>query len=249
MVSIFEIESGEGLKMLRNPWGGVCDDSVVAGSKGSGASDGMDGDAVVACSKGSEDSDGMDGDSVVACTGDDKDLQGLFSSIVIDSLFNLMNLYEGVYLDKWVVMPNHIHFIIILDQFPRSKISDKPANLSGIIKSFKLHSQKRVVEATTASPQTQPDKSASSPKPSQPRSVQATTASPQTPPDEFQSLENATTASNSIKPDTSFSHNKIWHKSFYESIIRDEKHLFNVRRYIESNPKNWKKDKFHPKNQ
>ncbi len=30
-----------------------------------------------------------------------------------------------------------------------------------------------------------------------------------------------------------------WQSNYYESIIRSEKHLFNVRRYIKNNPKKW----------
>lgn len=35
---------------------------------------------------------------------------------------------------------------------------------------------------------------------------------------------------------------KIWHRNYYESIIRDEKHLNNVRKYIRDNPMKWELD-------
>jgi putative transposase len=33
-----------------------------------------------------------------------------------------------------------------------------------------------------------------------------------------------------------------WQKSYYEHIIRNEKELFEIRKYIESNPMNWESD-------
>ena len=33
---------------------------------------------------------------------------------------------------------------------------------------------------------------------------------------------------------------KLWHRNYYECIIRNEIELKNTRKYIQSNPKNWK---------
>ncbi len=38
---------------------------------------------------------------------------------------------------------------------------------------------------------------------------------------------------------------KIWHRSFWERVIRDEKELNNVRNYIMNNPSNWQPKKFN----
>lgn len=38
---------------------------------------------------------------------------------------------------------------------------------------------------------------------------------------------------------------KIWHRSFWERVIRDEKELNNVRNYIKNNPSNWQPKKFN----
>ncbi|MGB3401681.1 MAG: transposase [Microcoleaceae cyanobacterium] len=34
----------------------------------------------------------------------------------------------------------------------------------------------------------------------------------------------------------------IWQRNYYESIIRDEKALNNIRAYIQNNPRNWEED-------
>ena len=38
----------------------------------------------------------------------------------------------------------------------------------------------------------------------------------------------------------------VWQRNYYERIIRDEKELFNTRRYIIENPMNWANDENHP---
>lgn len=37
----------------------------------------------------------------------------------------------------------------------------------------------------------------------------------------------------------------IWQRNYYENIIRNEKSYDNIARYIQNNPANWGKDKFH----
>ena len=39
---------------------------------------------------------------------------------------------------------------------------------------------------------------------------------------------------------------RVWQDGFHEHIIRDEQDYWNHRRYIESNPANWGKDRNHP---
>lgn len=38
----------------------------------------------------------------------------------------------------------------------------------------------------------------------------------------------------------------VWQRSFYDQIIRNERHLTAVRQYIINNPANWEADKLHP---
>jgi len=40
---------------------------------------------------------------------------------------------------------------------------------------------------------------------------------------------------------------KLWHRNYYEHIIRNEKSYHNISNYILNNPKNWRGDKFYPK--
>lgn len=38
---------------------------------------------------------------------------------------------------------------------------------------------------------------------------------------------------------------KIWHRNFYEHIIRNDQSLYKIRNYIKNNPISWEEDMFH----
>jgi REP element-mobilizing transposase RayT len=40
----------------------------------------------------------------------------------------------------------------------------------------------------------------------------------------------------------------LWQKNYYEHVIRNEKELFRIRKYIVDNPIKWELDKENPKN-
>ena len=39
---------------------------------------------------------------------------------------------------------------------------------------------------------------------------------------------------------------KLWQRNYYDQIIKNERHLTAVRQYIHNNPINWEADKLHP---
>ena len=41
---------------------------------------------------------------------------------------------------------------------------------------------------------------------------------------------------------------KLWQRNYYERVIRNEKELCAVRKYIQDNPFNWNEDKDNPEN-
>jgi hypothetical protein len=40
----------------------------------------------------------------------------------------------------------------------------------------------------------------------------------------------------------------FWQRNYYESIIRDQTHLSNIKEYIGNNPQNWEADEENPHN-
>ena len=103
-----------------------------------------------------------------------------------------------VKLDEWIIMPNHLHMILIISEKQIESSYKNPSDthtkwasssVGSIINQFKGRCTKRI------------------------RS----------------------------KGQTQFA----WQSRFYEHIIRTERSLENIRRYIQSNPANWSEDKYY----
>jgi putative transposase len=112
--------------------------------------------------------------------------------------------FPFVILDEFVVMPNHIHGIIIIDKpvpvqtqdfvsltdKPLNKFGPQSKNLASIIRGFKI---------------------------------------------------GVTKSARLINPDFA------WQTRYHDHIIRDQKAHERISNYIQNNPSNWEKDKFHLK--
>lgn len=112
-----------------------------------------------------------------------------FGKIIDEVLINIPSYYN-VEIDCYIIMPDHIHLIIILDKDE----SKKNYSLSDVMGKFKSFSCKKIREV----------------------------------------LEN----------DDKFE----WQKSFYDRIIRNEKDLYQIRKYIQENPLRWDIEKDNPEN-
>ncbi len=119
------------------------------------------------------------------------------SSVVLSKYGNIikniiMNLhsYYNVEIDCYVIMPNHIHLIIILDK-DENKRNYSLSDLVGKLKSF---------------------------------------------------------ASKEIRKSLEDKEIFEWQKSFYDRIIRNEKELYQIRKYIQENPLRWDIEKDKPEN-
>ncbi len=110
---------------------------------------------------------------------------------------------QNVEIDYYVVMPNHIHGIVIINENSRdvacnvstnkySQISPKKNSLSAIVRSYKSAVSKHAHE-------------------------------------------------NGLM-------DFAWQERFYDRIIRNEKELFNIRKYIQQNPVKWELEKDKPEN-
>jgi REP element-mobilizing transposase RayT len=141
-----------------------------------------------------------------------------YGEIVNTVWHGLPDHYPHVELDAWVVMPNHVHGIILLtnrsavttvgagfkpdptgviadDQHPangdnnHAKSNQKRHGLPEIVRAFKTFSSRRINEMRK---------------------------SPGTP---------------------------VWQRNYYENIVRDELSLNRIRQYIAQNPVSWSKDR------
>ncbi len=121
-----------------------------------------------------------------------------YGEIVREAWFDLPNHYAHVELDAFVVMPNHIHAIIVLIADPVGA-GFKPAPtaltrhpLSEIVRALKTFSARRINERRGT-------------------------------PGE-----------------------RVWQRNYYEHIIRTERALNAIRRYIAKNPLRWHLDRYNP---
>mgnify|MGYP000924348807 FL=1 len=97
--------------------------------------------------------------------------------------------YENIILDDYIIMPNHIHGIIIVNK--RAEASAAPT-ISQIIRSFKSRSTLEYIRY--------------------------------------------------IKENNLNVSGKIWQRSFYDQIIRNNRSLNAIKEYIQNNPINWEND-------
>jgi putative transposase len=131
-----------------------------------------------------------------------------YGMIVAKNFQWLSERYPYVHLDEWVIMPNHLHGILVLNRQPgRGVLQNAPTN---------------VENTTTQSEKTPKYKSLG-------RLIGA--------------FKTVSTKRINILRDTAG--NVVWQRNYYERIIRDERALNNIRRYIQMNPINWELDRLH----
>ncbi|ARI81303.1 transposase [Microcystis sp. LEGE 00066] len=136
--------------------------------------------------------------------------------IVADEWLKTCKIRPNFQLDEWVIMPNHFHVIVIINDYSGDDQSlgarDAPLDLGARDAPLDLG-------ARDAPPQQKPN------------SLSSCIAG-------FKSA--VTKRINLLRQNTD---TPIWQRNYYESILRDEKYLAVVREYIINNPKNWPNDR------
>lgn len=133
----------------------------------------------------------------------------------------IKNHSQNLELGTFVVMPNHIHGILILD---------KPENTESTVE--KLHA--------TSLPMTQPTKNQFMSDIS-PKSNSVSTI--------IRSYKSAVTKHcNRLKLTENDAEVFSWQTRFHDHIIRNDEEYQRINDYIENNPTNWGKDKFYGDN-
>ncbi|MFH1855633.1 MAG: transposase [Candidatus Omnitrophota bacterium] len=109
--------------------------------------------------------------------------------IIDNHWYDIPNQYDNIDVDEFIIMPNHIHGILIINK--RAQASSAPT-ISKIIRSFKSKITMEYLKYIN---------------------------------------QNNLNVSG-----------KIWQRSFYDHVIRNEKSLQNIREYVLNNPQNWPYD-------
>ncbi|NER02917.1 MAG: transposase [Okeania sp. SIO3C4] len=115
---------------------------------------------------------------------------------------------QGVYLDRYVIMPNHLHGVLIIDNSTKeSKSTEVKCNVSTEYDLSRIMSEISPKEGSLSAI--------------------------------IRSYKSAVTNWCNSNNYSSFG----WQKRFYEKIIRDDKSLENIRKYIINNPIKWENDR------
>ncbi len=136
--------------------------------------------------------------------------------IVADEWLKTCKIRPNFKLDEWVIMPNHFHGIVIINDYSGDDQSlgarDAPLDLGARDAPLDLGAR-------------------DAPLQQKPNSLSSCIAG-------FKSA--VTKPINLLRQNTD---TPIWQRNYYESILRDEKYLAVVREYIINNPKNWPNDR------
>jgi REP element-mobilizing transposase RayT len=137
---------------------------------------------------------------------------------VDDEWLKTAQIRKKVELDDYVIMPNHLHGIIILNETDRR--DDPVGRLENSIVISKKNSEtmQRIVSTETL-------------KANSLGSIIG----------QFKSAVTKRAKEKGIN-------NFAWQPRFYDRIIRNEKELYNIRKYIQQNPLKWDLEKHTPEN-
>lgn len=141
--------------------------------------------------------------------------------IVQKTWLNLPKIFENIFLDQYVIMPNHFHGIIGFNGKPVQINTNKIVNLGSIISRFKNDSRRDVVSLFENN-----DNGVNF----------GETGSPLRENEQFSHLKAV------------FNPHKFWQKSFHDRIIRSDQDLHKTREYIQNNPLKWELDSLNPVN-
>ena len=147
-----------------------------------------------------------------------------FGRIAHDEWIQSANIRSEIELDEFVVMPNHFHAIVLIRDDGRyddgRRRGDRPV--------APTNPENPVVPTNPENP-VAPTK----PKGPKPKSIGSLIAG-------YKS--SVTKKINHLRGKPGV---LIWQRDYYEHIIRDDKSLVKIRKYILDNPKNWHKDDFY----
>ncbi len=139
----------------------------------------------------------------------------------------LKNKFPNIDLDEYVVMPNHLHGVILINDDNIGNIDHGDTDRVGADLRVcpTIHTKGRTHRSAPTEQ-----------KPALGRIIQW-----------FKTMTTNEYICN-VKTKNWPSFNKrLWQRNYYENIIRDEKSLNRIRRYIKNNPINWKFDRNNPK--
>jgi REP element-mobilizing transposase RayT len=159
---------------------------------------------------------------------------------------SLPDHFQKLQLDAFVVMPNHLHGILLLDgdlgkgeafgQNIRQSNPNFSPNASSLQDGNLGKGEAFGQNIRQSNPNFSPNASPLQPRGTQPRSVGAI----------IQNFKSVSTRK--INRMHQRNGRTIWQRNYYEHIIRNESAFQTICQYIQNNPLSWELDKLHPDN-
>ncbi|MCC6617175.1 MAG: hypothetical protein IT320_27120 [Anaerolineae bacterium] len=147
-------------------------------------------------------------------------------TLVAAHLVDIPGHFPSTELDLWVVMPNHLHAIIVLHEDGSIRLTDVIGNFKAAVTRAWRGSQGRINDNATMD---EIDHRRGG--------IYAARTHGTEPPHTNEDLARTT---DQLNP----SPTPIWHRSFHDHIIRNERALNQIRQYIRINPARWSEDHY-----
>ena len=138
--------------------------------------------------------------------------------------------YPGVRLDAWVIMPNHVHGIIVLEAGQRAGLKPAPTDDVRPAAGRTPARSDGARAGQRAGLKPAPTRLSPDPKPALSELVRAFKTF---------SARRINTARNTVG-------SPFWQRNYYEHVIRDDDTLNRIRQYIVDNPAKWHEDPENP---
>jgi len=149
--------------------------------------------------------------------------------IVSQELIRTPTIRREIRLDAWVIMPNHVHIIVVIDDVGSHDGTARPVGATGHDAVMKTNAtgDNTIVGATGRSPPP-------APRGPSPRSLGSFVAG----------FKSAVTLGINRYRDTPGQ--PVWQRNYYEHIIRDGRSYDMIKRYVLENPMRWEHDEQNP---
>lgn len=154
----------------------------------------------------------------------------LFGKMVEMEWKNLETRFPQIELDVWTAMPNHFHGIVMILRRPEMVTANNPSPIRAMT-SIARTSEPRVRLLLAGEDKLHPYGTEEG---SLGRIMQA-----------FKSITTVTFLKTLKESGRRSESGKLWHRNYYEHVIRNESDLAMIREYIQNNPLRWELDRFY----
>jgi putative transposase len=141
--------------------------------------------------------------------------------------------FPGSGIDAFVVMPNHLHGIVVIESSEETAtpVEDEQGRHIGL----PLQAEPRIVGADRRVCPVPNTRVSTLQTPSLPRIIQW-----------FKTMTTNDYLDGVKHHDLPLLRNRLWQRNYYEHIIRSDRDLDRIRSYIDANPSDWANDEEHP---